>query len=269
MKGTSRIIDVFEMKCLMLDIMSSIDDYCRNNGLRYCLAYGTLLGAIRHKGYIPWDDDIDIWMPRPDYMKFMAEFKHPYYKTYCAEFTPDWNHFIAKVCDDRTVIDEGHGDISGVYVDVFPLDGWPNNRVLANIHYQKILARLRVWSSLHYTQFLKIKKKQGIRKNIKIIVSKFIGLFCSKESAIKKLINIKMKYPYTISKYVGSLTCGDWAVPREDAENLIETMFEGKSFLIPKNYDRWLRVIFGDYMKLPPEKDRVSNHGYQAYWKEQ
>ena len=118
-------IEITEMKELMLDIMSSIDKYCRENGLRYSLAYGTLIGAIRHQGYIPWDDDIDIWMPRPDYMRFMQEYKHEYYKAYCAELTPGWDRFIAKVCDERTVIDEGHGEVCGVYVDIFPIDGWP------------------------------------------------------------------------------------------------------------------------------------------------
>lgn len=262
-----RAINILEMKKLMLDIMSSIDEYCRKNGLRYTLAYGTLIGAIRHKGYIPWDDDIDIWMPRPDYMKFMKEFSHPYFKAYCAEYTPEWDHFIAKVCDDRTIIDEGHGDKCGVYVDVFPVDGWPDNEKDIKKHYAKVMRRLRMWSSLHYTQHLKICRFNGLSKNIKIVVSKFLGLFSNSTHALRKMLDSKTKYSYENSSKVGSLTCGNWAVPRCYFDKLIETEFEGRLYLVSEQYDALLRAVFGDYMQLPPEDERVSNHGFKAYWK--
>lgn len=265
--GIHKIIEVTEMKELMLDIMSSIDEYCRKNGLRYSLAYGTLIGAIRHKGYIPWDDDIDIFMPRPDYMKFMKEFNHPYYKACCAEYTPGWDHFIAKVCDDRTVIDEGHGDISGVYVDVFPVDGWPEGEDEIKKHYSKVVRYLRLWSSLHYTQHMKISRANGLSKNVKIVASKFLGLFTNSTRALKKMLKAKTQYSYETSSKVGSLTCGDWSVPRYYFDNLIDCPFEDRTYLVSEQYDALLRVYFGDYMQLPPVEQRVSNHGYTAYWK--
>ncbi len=264
--ATDREIDLRELKSLMLSILQDIDRFCRTHGIRYYLAYGTLIGAVRHKGYIPWDDDIDICMPRPDYMRFMQQYQHPYYKAYCAETTPGWDHFIAKVCDERTIIDEGHGDLCGVYVDVFPLDGLPDTEKGIKAHYRKVMSLLRIWSSLHYTQKLHLKKGNGLGKNIKILTSKILGLFYSSKKALKRVLKEKMKYPYEISDYVGSMTCGDWSVPRDHIE-MIDGEFEGMRFIIPKNYDEWLTAIYGDYMQLPPVEQRVSNHGFKAYWK--
>ena len=265
--GAPKIIDVSEMKELMLDIMSSIDDYCRKNGLRYTLAYGTLLGAIRHNGYIPWDDDIDIWMPRPDYMRFMKEFNHPYYKACCAEYTPGWDHFIAKVCDDRTIIDEGHGDKCGVYVDIFPIDGWPDEENDIKKHYTKVMRYLRLWSSLHYTKYMTLNLSNGLSKNIKIAASKFLGVFFNSNHFLKKMLKSKTQYPYDTSSKVGSLTCGDWAVPKYYFDDLTVHPFENCNYIITKEYDALLRVVYGNYMQLPPEEQRVSNHGFTACWK--
>ncbi|MCR4864334.1 MAG: LicD family protein [Bacteroidales bacterium] len=261
-------IDTVELKSLMLSILKDVDAFCRQNSIRYFLTYGTLLGAVRHKGYIPWDDDIDIHMPRPDYMRFMKEYSHNYYKAYCAEYTPGWDHYIAKVCDDRTIIDEGHGDRCGVYIDVFPLDGWPGDRIRNRIHYCKILLYMKLWSSLHYTRQLKIVKSNSISKNLKIVSSKILGLFCNSRDVLNRLLKIKMRYPFNDSCWVGSLTCGEWSkMPRESCDHLIEGDFEGYKFLMPEHFDEWLTTIYGNYMQLPPEEERVSNHGFTACWK--
>ena len=265
--SVTKKIEITEMKELMLDIMSSIDKYCRENGLRYSLAYGTLIGAIRHQGYIPWDDDIDIWMPRPDYMRFMKEYKHEYYKAYCAELTPGWDRFIAKVCDERTVIDEGHGEICGVYVDIFPIDGWPEGEKGIKKHYSKVMRYLRLWSSLHYTKNMTLSGSNGLSKNIKIAVSRLLGIFFNSNHFLKKLLKAKAQYPYDTSSKVGSLTCGDWAVPRYYFDDLTVHPFENYIFIISKEYDALLRVVYGNYMQLPPEEQRVSNHGFTACWK--
>ena len=262
-----KIIDVPEMKILMLDIMSSIDEFCRQNGLRYSLAYGSLIGAVRHKGYIPWDDDIDIFMPRKDYMKLMTDFRHPYYKTYCPELDKDWDQFIAKVCDERTVIDEGHGDKCGVFVDVFPLDGWPEEPEKKKKHYAKVVKNMRLWSSLHYTQHLELTASNGLSKNLKIMTSKLLGMFSTSRHFLDKIVEYKSMYGFEESFTVGSLTCGDWSVPRKCCEEIIDTDFEGRTYMIFKDYDTLLRVYFGDYMQLPPEEERVSNHGFTACWK--
>lgn len=264
---SGKMISDQELKQLMLSILQDIDAFCKDNDIRYFLAYGSLIGAVRHKGYIPWDDDIDIWMPRPDYMRFMKSYRHPYYKACSAEFTPGWDHYIAKVCDDRTVIDEGHGDSCGVYVDVFPLDGWPADPGRRKAHYRDVSSGLRLWSSLHYTQHLKLTKGNGFSKNFKILASRLLGLFCTSKAALEKLLAKEMRYPFEKSEFVGTLTDGDFCIARECAERLIEGEFEGLRFKIPAAYDTWLTAIYGNYMQLPPVEKRVSNHGTTAYWK--
>lgn len=266
---SGEIIDIVELKSLMISILKDVDAFCRKNNIHYFLTYGTLLGAVRHKGYIPWDDDIDIHMPRPDYMRFMKEYSHEYYKAYSAEYTPEWDHYIAKVCDDRTIIDEGHGDKCGVYIDVFPLDGWPaGGKIIRAFHYWVVLFYLRLWSSLHYTQYLKVVRRNGLAKNVRIILSRILGCFSTSKKVLNQLIRTKMKYSYENSHFIGSLTCGMWSImPRDKCENLIDGDFEGNKFLIPENYDDWLTQIYEDYMQLPPEEKRVSRHGFKAYWK--
>lgn len=264
---SGKVINTQELKEIMLCILNDIDVFCQAHSIRYCLAYGSLLGAVRHKGFIPWDDDIDIWMPRQDYMRFMQLYSHPYYKASCAEFTPGWDHYIAKVYDERTFIDEGHGDICGVYVDVFPLDGFPNSVVGKKIHYKVGRLCLNLWSNLHYTTKMVIGDASGISKKIKVIVSRVLCKFLSSERALKWLIKTKMRYSYETSNFIGSLSCGEWTVPKEYMEQMINGEFEGHFYLIPAHYDEWLSVIYGNYMQLPPIEQRVSRHGFTAYWK--
>ena len=265
---SGEIIDIVELKSLMLSILKDVDAFCRKNNIHYFLTYGTLLGAVRHKGYIPWDDDIDIHMPRPDYMRFMKEYSHKYYKAYCAEYTPEWDNYIAKVCDERTIIDEGHGDKCGVYIDIFPLDGWPKREMSRTVHYWTVRFYLRLWSSLHYTRFLTVERGNGIAKNVRIILSRFLALFLTSKKMLTKLTKTKMKYSYDDSQFVGSLTCGKWSmIPKLICKSFIDGDFEGNKFLIPEYYDQWLTIIYDDYMQLPPEENRVSRHGFRAYWK--
>ena len=200
-------------------------------------------------------------------MKFMKEFHHSYYKAYSAEFSPGWDHFIAKVCDERTIIDEGHGDVCGVYVDVFPIDGWPENEKCVKKHYSRVMRYLRLWSSLHYTQHMKISRSKGVFKNIKIVASKILGLFFDSKQFLGKMLKTKTEYPYQTASKVGSLTCGDWAVPKCYFDNLIDLPFEDRVFFASEQYDALLKVVFGNYMELPPVEQRVSNHGFTAYWK--
>jgi lipopolysaccharide cholinephosphotransferase len=122
-----RTITQDELKSIQLDLLQKTADFCEANGIRYFLCGGTLLGAIRHKGYIPWDDDIDIVMPRPDYERFCKTFNQPdsVYKVKSLLTHPDYACAFAKVYDNRTMLKELHykGVHFGVYIDVLPVDG--------------------------------------------------------------------------------------------------------------------------------------------------
>ena len=131
-----RAINSDELKSIQLDLLQKTADFCENNGLRYFLCGGTLIGAIRHKGYIPWDDDIDIAMPRPDYEKFVRIFNltQNYYQVMSIETDPDYAYAFAKVYENRTVLKELHypGDAFGVYIDIL----YDNRTVLKELHYK-------------------------------------------------------------------------------------------------------------------------------------
>ena len=121
-------ITSLELRRIQLDLLIAFDKFCAANELHYSLDYGTLLGAVRHQGFIPWDDDIDISMPRPDYDRFLSLTKNGLgiYEVRSGEYTPGYFYPIAKMIDPRTILVEhtiGDAHIMGVYLDIFPLDG--------------------------------------------------------------------------------------------------------------------------------------------------
>ena len=145
-------IDIVEAKKMMLDILKTVAKFCDENNLRYFIFYGTYLGALRHKGYIPWDDDIDIAMPRPDYEKFMEIFH--------AENLAVWtwrkdNKYLlpfAKVYDTRTEVHENadFGETFGVNIDIFPLDGLPKkqSQIKRRVEYMRFCWGMQVAATI-------------------------------------------------------------------------------------------------------------------------
>ena len=254
-----------EVKGVLLDIMTDLDRFCRNNGLRYSLAYGSLIGASRHKGFIPWDDDIDILMPREDYMKLLETYSHPYYIIESPEKDPDHPLDYAKLCDKRTLSSDQFGNVSSVAVDIFILDGLPEPLEEAKRRIESYKRLCRLWSSQIFTRRLSLKKEYGFKKNRLIIEAKLLHVFISEKSVVDKLLQFKRRYPLDESKYCASLT-GDCTI-YESAGMLkyIDWPFEDRTFRVFENYDYPLRLFYGDYMVLPPESERY-NHGAQAYW---
>lgn len=254
-----------EMKTILLDIMSDLDTFCRENNLRYSLAYGSLIGAVRHKGFIPWDDDIDILIPRKDYQILLEKYNHPYYIIKSQE--KDW-HFplqYAKLCDSRTTSFDQFGNEFPVAVDIFILDGLSDSLTIADKRVRSVKRMSRIWSSQLFTRQLDFKKELGTKKNLLIAGSKLIHPFISEKRLVYRLLRFKQKYPIDKSKYCASLS--GWCTIYESEKMLSykETPFENKHFMIFKDYDYHLKIIFGDYMTLPPESERY-NHGSKAYW---
>lgn len=155
-------IKVEELKQIQLDILKFVDKFCKENNLKYFLAYGTLLGAVRHKGYIPWDDDIDIIMFREDYEKFVTTFKDVNYKVFATEVNSKYPYPFAKVGDTRTYYMEEIKDVidTGVNIDVFPLDYLPENRIKDICNKRNFLQK--VW----LLKRLPLLKRRGLLKNI-------------------------------------------------------------------------------------------------------
>ena len=257
-------LSIEEVKSIEVSILDYIDSICKNNQLNYYLAYGTLLGAIRHKGFIPWDDDIDIYMPRDDYNKFIKIFQgidQERYKLLRRGDGSDYYYEYAKVVDSRTCITPDNDILAirddGVWVDIFPLDKLPKLRVLI----KPVILLFVVF------RILSVYKTFPVGKFSRALypfwwIAKLIGpgFFLS--------ITDKLSQVGTSKKYVGYM-CGivKYYFPKAWCDEVVEVDFERKKYPAFKEYDGYLRYQYGDYMKLPPEDKRVS-HPMCAYWRE-
>lgn len=264
-----RKITLDESKRIQLDILQSIHDFCIANNLKYSICGGTLIGAVRHKGFIPWDDDIDIFMLREDYNKFIHDYKDlsGIYILHSLENDESYSYPYAKVEDVRTYIEEDvtAGNI-GIAVDVFPVDNCMNDReesieyINGAIRYQK-LYKAKLVRPTNNNSFL---KKCGIIA-LKLLL---IG------QPLRKLAIKLTEYcegGMNDSRFVATMVSGYGTKElqlRSFFNDLIELPFEDRSFLAIKEYDQYLSNVYGDYMKLPPIEKRRSPHVIEnIYWK--
>ena len=265
MEGVELTID--DLKHIQFAILEDIHAFCIQNEITYYLTYGTLLGAVRHQGFIPWDDDIDICMPRPDYERFLQIYKSNEYKLFHALDGTGYSLSFAKVSDMRTsVIENANFSHSiGVAVDVFPVDGLSSDLTTAKKHHAKI-RRLR---NLMNIKKIRFSKNRSFKRNIELGILKSIALFVPYHMLLHRLLGLMTKYDYSQSEYVSDLDFGgeNRIVHKIWFEEKTELLFEGKYFSAPKYYDEILTNIFGDYMQLPPVEKRVTHHSFKAYWK--
>ncbi len=263
----SRRLEFDEIRCIQLDILKNVHDFCVDNNIRYFMSYGTLLGAVRHKGYIPWDDDIDIVMPRPDYNKFEKIYneKQSEYKFLTNDIDKDFLYTFGKVCDIKTKIIENINFVSdiGINIDVFPIDGFDED---INFKKQYTLAKLQ-------SKGLYIKYRPGRSLINKILyrIYKMIFTRSTQRMIVRKMIKIAKNTDYDLTDKVIQISTGhkmnkplDKSVFEEKC--LIE--FEGNLFFAPQNYDEYLTSLYGDYMQLPPKEKQVTHHTYEAYERE-
>lgn len=271
-------LDIKETQLVSLHILKIVSDICENNNFRYFLIYGTLIGAIRHHGYIPWDDDVDIMMPRPDYEKLLAYMKnhideYPNLQVFNRDECSEYPYMITRISDSRYVIDmdneKPYG--MGVFIDIYPYDGLGKTKEEA-LKYGLKGDRL---SSLCYQstrkRFAIETTTSKLRKIIKFPVYLFAKLVGKDyfQKRLKELVGLKR---YEDSEYIGCivwLSGGEKDIfPRKWFDEAIMMQFEKYSFRVPKYYDEILRHVYGDYMQLPPEKDRIGHHFYKVYKKE-
>lgn len=262
-------IAIEEAKKLQLEILKKVAKFCDDNGLRYFIYYGTYLGAVRHKGFIPWDDDIDICMPRPDYERFMDIFKDED----CAVFVWRKNNKIivpfAKVYDTRTeLIENGNfGETYGVNIDIFPMDGLPSKAgsVKRRVNYMRFCYGMQIGATIgDYS-------KRSRSKKIQIALMKaFYKVFHCQHYLCGRTIKHAQKYDFDTSENVAVLVWGygQREVNRRDSiMPLRKIQFEDGEFWAPGT-DESLKHAFGDYMQLPPEDKRHYKHLPKMNWKE-
>lgn len=265
-----------DIKKIELELMRQVDSICRERGFRYTLIGGTLLGAVRHKGFIPWDDDIDIAMPRRDYDQFIDYCinNNTSFDIISSQTTQDYNYLFAKICDRKTVIQNssekwcGNNNV-GVYIDVFPLDGMGMNLKEANHNFNRTTFKRELLVAATWKQFTRSKTKSILYEPLRFafyVISRFVN----PKKIISSLENRFRKISFDTSAYVGCY-CGSYRrkeiMPATIFQDYIEMEFENTSFMGIKRYDDNLKKIYGDYMKLPPKEKRVTHHSYEVFSK--
>ena len=274
-----KILTTLEIQAESLEILQAVHDFCEKNGLLYSLAFGSLIGAIRHKGFIPWDDDIDIIMPRPDYERFVATFSAPglgiasekdqdYYLNYCRVFD-------TVKTGSHTILPIGKNYRGGVWIDVFPADGVSDDfqAFSDNIRPHKRLWTLQLRYRYSLASWKDVLQAGSLKDKCILLALKVSG----RGQKLLNRVNAELRknavqIPYGSTDHWSQLGVLDDGIRNyqlcSDFETTLETEFEGRSFRIMNGYDRFLRNIYGDYMKLPPEDQRVPKHGHATlYWK--
>ena len=273
-----REIDSKELKEIQMDILQVLDNYCCQNNIKYSIACGTMLGAIRHKGYIPWDDDIDIYMLRDDYEKLMQSFPKVYKGHYCIsslERDALWDRPYAKAYDNRTMFQERmyHNIEFGVNIDIFPVDEVPDDETqwisydIERRKFYKKYNRLAVYAPFNYNL-------KGIVRWIYYILPKVL-ISRKKISEIRRKMAMQIDENCKRFRDQGNHRVFECCQGEFQKHPFKKTVFDGikdypfenRIFKGFENYDEYLSNGFGDYMQLPPEEKRVSHHNYKAFWK--
>ena len=250
-------------------ILAHMKDVCDANNISFFLAYGTVLGAVRHKGFIPWDDDIDVYFTRDEYSKFaeVVRSEDSQFRLMSVTTDKDYCHPLAKYVDTSTHQNWHIVKVKpnyGVWVDIYVLDNVPDN----NLTLRLFQSRLNFLQSCYEYALYRTNKKR-LKGIIKTMLLWWTDLLGPRFFALK-MVRLSQRFNrYNTRRFApNSFTAASRAEAVLDKDILghgIEMSFEGKLYLVPKNTDAYLRHFYGDYMSLPPEEKRKPNHSADFY----
>ena len=265
MKKKPEFLNLEEIHSALLGILVEFDRVCRENDLHYSLAYGSLLGAIRHKGFIPWDDDIDVSMPRPDYEKFYELIKS-------GKVTLNKHFLLAedrgkkaeypflKLMDDRySIKSRTHIEVPYLFLDIFPLDGYPDlpEKKKKHIHRKILVLNFAV----DMTRWYVVDHWWCYMLRVICFWWYLAFLIWGRKNIIKKINKLVQKYPYETHKE-SDCTCWGYTsdpMPKTAYESYCEAEFAGHSFMVLSDWDGFLKERYGDYMTPPPPQKRMTH----------
>ncbi|MBP5260569.1 MAG: LicD family protein [Clostridiales bacterium] len=256
-----------------LDLIVKLDKLCSEIGVKYYVMYGSLIGAIRHKGFIPWDDDFDVIMMRPDYDRFVA-----YCREHQAELMPlkllnkdttdNYPYNISRFSDTSYRMEkEGVSDTEmGLFIDVYVFDGIGNDPQAA---VKKLARKKKIYNLCTYFSYYKVK--DATNKGFAYQITKNILFLYAKNKSpyvfFKKFDKLAGLYDYDSSEYIGEIVWDSYITPfrKEWFADTVRVPFESIEVPVPVGYDQVLHAEYGDYMQLPPEDKRVPSHFYKLY----
>lgn len=264
-----------EVQGIALHILCDFDKFCQEHSLRYSLGGGSLLGAIRHEGFIPWDDDIDLMMPRPDYERFIELTEENELPFVCLsnKNTKGYDDLFCKLSDKETLIVDDSNNLLyniGVSIDIFPIDGLGETKEIALKNFASTKLKRELLIAARWKKFFRSRTRPVWVEPIRLgmfILSRFVN----KERLSKEIDKKIQKIDFESSRFAGCVS----GVYREKEimetkvfQNYIEIPFEGKRFKSIENYHDYLEQHYGDYMKLPSKEKQVSHHTAKFYRKE-
>lgn len=258
--------DLRKLQLCILDIAIEFRRICEKYNISYFLIGGTLLGAVRHHGFIPWDDDMDVGMLREDYERFSKVVakeldRRFFWQTYQTD--EKYAHGFGKIRLNHTVLLEDYarnsGQHNGIYLDVFPYDIMPKNAIDLKIKYLRF--KFLKWAALGKTDYSFVDKKKKIFADL----SKCLLFFYCKKTCLDKANRIctgKLKglsYNDNVINWYGAYKLNEY-MDYKKTKHLVDLEFEGELFKVPAQYDELLRNMYGDYMQLPPVEKRGIQH---------
>lgn len=258
-------LDLLETQQCLLKCMQSIDQCCRDNGISYSLDFGSLLGAVRHKGFIPWDDDMDLLMTRINYNRFIQCYDDPSYEVISGD-TKYWGAHFIRICDKGTEVKwndppEYEKTVShGLWVAVFPVDNAPSDE--------------KDWIKLQngfkfYSECIRLKRGMWAPSGFFRNIIKALIRICLKPFSYKCLVKLQDKCLTQYNKFQTGFSYQKGLYfrryPTSYFDKYIDIEFEGNTFMAISEYDKYLTYIYGNYMTPPPVSERVPKHEYKAY----
>lgn len=263
--------DLKQVQQITVSLLQVFMELCDKHNLRYYFTGGSLIGVLRHKGFIPWDDDVDIGMPRRDYARLMAILKEemPENCGLCNRHTDSsWHFNLSQFVDLQTEIQIDLAEqprIAHVWLDIFPLDGLPSNKLARWFHVKNILLHRYLVQIAHISTQVDSHRSRPKLEQLVINFCKIIpvGKILNSNKILSHMEKILCKFDYDQCEYVGNML-GRYrereVVPKKYFGTPVKGEFEGVSVNIPEMSHQLQTHLYGDYMQLPPEKDQVAHN---------
>jgi len=249
-----RKLSLDEIKQIQVEMLVDFDAFCRKNNITYYLAYGTLLGAVRHKGYIPWDDDVDVMVPRPEVERLKKLYTSSNYKIIDTDNDPNYEFPYPRLVATKTFQKKGIiARTHGVFIDIYTIDACPVNG-LALSEYRKKIEEIRK------KRWMWIRLRNKLYKYIPINRFPFVKKYTLAHR------NIYMSVPYDSSDVVHACYSSHIPLQKKWLSSKVEVEFENHLFYAPAQWDEVLTNFYGNYMQLPPIDHRRPYHNTDTYY---